>query len=463
MYAAAWRSTRYNGFSLRRLRRLSFWPYEPSLFRPSKYHGSLRFSSLYDEWRGLVVQAQKLQAFIALALIAMIIVSGTYYILSLRRQTALSVVPNAALVYEIAPEYIPLQVPYPSTTLHQNASLTMWLLANYSTVLQQEKGSTVYLDNFTHECIISSHVAYLTLRVLNQSKELTYVNSTLTFWDGNARCGTQYGSLPRSSWKLVGGEYTSSFNTLNMTRLMVVNDSSSGTRSTTGYPYGEWPFWLSSNDLKQKYTLVLFRLIDSGANGWGVNREADIIPVNLSESAPSPYSFQGTEVNQQDQIYVSKGMLPIEWVYHNVPAEVAAYYVPFWMGANAHCCASPPGARYASSNMELNPGTVWSNLTVRYKSWSWEPGLFTQHSLQPIATPNGTGLYNTTIMWPGIAYSNTSYPTAGFPELDNASYSRTSGILLYANIQGGWVAIPTRRCPRRSLRSGMSRGPPPAP
>lgn len=384
----------------------------------------------------MYVKGRRKKAAIVLASLAtLLVIAGSFsYFSSPPRGESQGPKPEkgSTFVYELSNEMLP-------TTAHGsgviNQSLLFELYNNYTEVLRHEVSGTIGTQGMhPAECKISSQQAYLTFGVIRDTGLEYVVNVTMTLSDGTANCGAEFGDLPKSdaSWTMTNGSYFSAFRTLNMTKQMVVNATSSNVEGDKGYPYGEWPFWLSKNDLKARYTLVLYTLVDSVITNIGVSKIAQVIPLNSSNYGVEPYTAKGVNVSPQNQILSKKSSLPVEGIYYGIPPDNASSLITGIQKEYSRLGVSPFAfpihVYYRNGNLYQNADTVWQNLTLSYKSWSWNPQFLELNgSLQ---LPAGGSWPRASIIYPGLVYDDIGYVTTGFLGLSSASYSR-SGVLLH--------------------------------
>lgn len=310
---------------------------------------------------------------------------------------------------------------------------------NFSEVLSS--GANGYYNTLAltqTECKVSSERTFLHISIQYTDRATTVTNDTLTFQNGNAICGNEI-RLPTSDghWDSINGSYLSSFRSLNYSRMIQFNNTSGGASGSSGQAYGEWPFWLSRDDLGSRQTLLLYGLNDQVITNIGVNRTATVLPVNLTTPAASMFSIPSITIDPGDQIFVDRMVLPVAVIFHRVSTSAAdtmtstilRYDTQF--GQVAHY-AFAPTARYSNGEIFENSDSVWANLILSYKSWKWVPDFLSLSG--PAALGNGTTWQNSTEVYSGLVYNHTGYATFGFEGL-NASFYRTNGLLLY--VSGG--------------------------
>jgi hypothetical protein len=376
------------------------------------------------------------------------------------KQSPLPVVgPGLVLVYRLTiqqPSY-PIGGDYarrvgllkPSQVI--NDSFYLDIKGSYRAVLSQASrhgGAT--FSNASTDCQVISKDVYLVIKVLSVQGNVILANVTLTLTNGAAECGIDYPNVPsiNSEWNSVNGSRVASFHTLNLTKTVTIDMSSSNVKDPDGYPLGEWPFWLTTNDLSRSYTLVLYGLMDNVLSSFPVQGVADIIPLNNSQVSPTPFSVSGITVQRNDQIYIDKTQFPIERIIENVPQSIGERYVsqqerlyrtysassqcPIVICSLAFSTGGLASAEYVNGSVILDYNPVLDKMALAYKSWQFDPRLFAENGTANI---NGSE-YRTLSYYPGIRYNGSSYVSYGFgvfAELRDASFSK-SGILLYAVI-----------------------------
>ncbi len=272
---------------------------------------------------------------------------------------------------------------------------------------------------------------YIDLYILNDTGNYIKVNITLIFKDGVAKMGKLYAPTPKvdSKWIDNGDYYLSIFNELNISRIVSINKYNNDVTSNN-INCGEWIFWLNKNDLKKKYTMMLYSMDDTlkvkMIPNATINGFSQVIFLNMSSKALYPYKLDGKLIPPTEQIYMNQGFIPPIRVFINISKENAGEIIKKLTEAfskNKELKVLPkPIFKYSNGKL-----IVWENLfkLVDLSNKSWKLIFFPQQSM---VSSNITTIYRD---W-GVKYHSKIYLSSG-SYIDSISYSR-NGILLYTNM-----------------------------
>jgi len=272
---------------------------------------------------------------------------------------------------------------------------------------------------------------YINLHILNNTGNYIKVNITLVFKDGVAKMGKLYAPTPKvdSKWIDKGDYYVSIFNELNVSRIVSINKYNNDVTSNN-INCGEWVFWLNKNDLKKKYTMILYGMDDTLKvkikSNATINGFSQVIFLNMSSKALYPYKLDGKLIPPTEQIYMNRGFIPPIRIFTNISKEKANKIIKKLTDAlsrNKEFKFLPkPVFKYSNGKL-----IVWENLfkLVNLSNKPWKLIFFPQQSM---VLSNITTIYR---YW-GVKYHSKIYLSFG-SYIDSISYSR-NGILLYVNM-----------------------------
>lgn len=310
------------------------------------------------------------------------------------------------------------------------------------------ENNSVYLDK-EKLCEVVSKRLLLVVEVLDMASGRATVKLTLAFIDGYARCGHRYAPLPAvdSRWIGHGKRLFASFNSLNISRTLIVRQSDHDVVSDDGERYGEWTFWIDEKLLNQSYVVLLYGLDDLVKVGYSSERElrgiAYLLLIGSSRVAPRDYIVGDMRFRGPDQVYAG-GLeipaLPIERTVSNITEGAAKQVVrkllDKWRDLERVAALFPiiyePEVRRLTLFRDLLPEIA--NLEGR--AWEYVPAV-TRYCLSE--NINGT-FVKFCENHRGIVYNGHAYLAFINVGLEEASYLR-NGVLLFARFRAPNGAI----------------------
>ncbi|MDG6991105.1 MAG: hypothetical protein JRM99_06750 [Nitrososphaerota archaeon] len=388
---------------------------------------------------------EKRYAILAIFLLVIATSGGVYTYTQLHNQHA-TLLPSLSTGLTLVYRFLTISSNNNSRSLQAgtvaNDTFHLDVKGNYQRVLDQYNRSDAYVVNRTSDCEIASNALYLTIHITTFRSDMMSANVTLTFVNGTANCGPEFGQLPRidGRWMLESWTYVSSFRQLNFTRTIIIDYTNSDSRSVEGLELGEWPFWLGNQDLNRNFTLVLYGLADHLTTQMPVEGAASILPLNISRTAESAYDVTGIKVGPGEQIFSDRGSLPQEKSISNI-SEAEARVIVEWYDdcevnstcpTNAHlqAFAFARAASYVNGMVTLDGSAILNSIKLSNSAWRFNPNLFETNGTIRI---NGT-TFKDTVHFSGIEYAGSTYVTFGFgpfASLGQVAYCRSDGLLLY--------------------------------
>ncbi|MGC8948419.1 MAG: hypothetical protein ACP5OK_03680 [Thermoprotei archaeon] len=394
---------------------------------------------------------------IVLLLIVIITVSGLIsnegnYV----NRSTLKIAEGSMYVYEIIPYKLSsnnlCKLVFESNIRKLNPELDVNKI-NYIITVQKDYEKAVgnrtlyiYGSDFSKSGIIASKDMYIIIKIDSVRSYSITVNVTLSMKDGYARFGTEYYPLPvtDTGWSLENGSYVSYFNSLNMSKLLVIDKSDHDVKDLAGYGLGEWPFWLKS--VKGMYTAVLYGLDDMvNIEGFNVTKplsgEARIIVLNMSSSAPMIFSVNNIHIKSDEQIYNNKKFLGSEMRILNVTSDEKEYAVSFLKKLD-DLCKQNSGCKEMKTYAVFPSTLLYNNNTLIIKTsfdmtiFNDKPWIFINDaaSLSKVRDLPNIGYHEVIEVMHGVEYKEHIYITNGFPDLESVSYDKNSMVLLYITV-----------------------------
>jgi len=289
---------------------------------------------------------------------------------------------------------------------------------------------------------------YIIIKVDTIERDNIIVNITLSMRKGYAHFGIKYDPLPitDTGWYLKNEFYVSYFNSLNMSKLLIIDRRNHDVKDLMGFGLGEWPFWLK--DIKTNYDAVLYGLDDTAfIEGFNVTKplsgDARIIVLNMTSSAPTIFSINNIHINPENQIYTNKGLLGSEIRILNVTFDEKEQIMDLLRKLDTTCLQNTgcreiamhtvfPGIIMYDNNSIIIKHGLPNIMNFNDKPWTYINDAAILAREYPILN---MGYHKIITIMHGIEYKGSRYITIGFPDLEAVSYDKNSKLLLYISVK----------------------------
>jgi len=329
-----------------------------------------------------------------------------------------------------------------------SANFFVVLHQNYFKYVDQVRleGGVVDLNATSSEsCDIASNGLNFVIAAQPQNGGSVRVDITISFIDGYAKCGLSYNPLPitNTGWVQCDAYYFSKFEFLNLTRSMVIDLTNSDCESLSGLQYGEWPFWLTKQELGDQNALLLYGINDIINVGISSpNRMfsglASLLLLNLNQTASSPYLYGNVTISTNDQVFSDQGLIPDKKIIYNVKNSLEQAVVDLIEASTQQCSQCneilrslvlPIKWQFWNGNVVMNNYSLTDIASEAPHPWS-----LVEDAASAQSTVLVSGQPHTLVeFYRGVHYGGLTYLTIGFPGLTSISYDR-EGVLLHIGV-----------------------------